>query len=154
MSKTEAPGIRVYSAILWDIPWGASWESACKQAPATVGGMSLSHPSVCVNYGIGPMTCSTESGDIGGYLDCLHEHNLDGNGSHTDSDGPIRSQASVSPWPLGGGASGQILDSEQDTWKATLSSKVQARGVVQYRVGHGGVNMWGVFLVPDARCLP
>ncbi len=42
-------GKRQYAAILWDIPWGASWEGACAQTPATLDGTFFAHPTRCVN---------------------------------------------------------------------------------------------------------
>jgi hypothetical protein len=42
---------RQYSAILWNIPWGQSWEQACANMPATINGYYFSHPSRCVNAG-------------------------------------------------------------------------------------------------------
>ena len=39
---------RQYSAILWDIPSGYSWEDACSRMPATVMGQHFDHPTACV----------------------------------------------------------------------------------------------------------
>ncbi len=47
----KAVGLRQYSAILWDIPSGASWETTCKATSATVAGQRFSSPSRCVNTG-------------------------------------------------------------------------------------------------------
>ena len=33
-----AKGVRQYSSILWDIPAGVSWESACREWPADISG--------------------------------------------------------------------------------------------------------------------
>lgn len=46
-------GIRKYSARLWNVPWGKSWEDACKQTPATVAGVSFSTPTRCENGVVG-----------------------------------------------------------------------------------------------------
>jgi hypothetical protein len=40
-------GFRQHSAILWDIPWGASWEAACASTP----GLENRPPDRCVNTG-------------------------------------------------------------------------------------------------------
>ncbi|MDJ0853102.1 MAG: hypothetical protein QNK04_32440 [Myxococcota bacterium] len=40
-----------YSAVLWDIPWGWSWENTCRQTGATIGGRSYARPNACVNTG-------------------------------------------------------------------------------------------------------
>jgi hypothetical protein len=45
------PGFRQYSAILWDIPWGQSWEKTCEITPATIRGHYFSRPTRCVNTG-------------------------------------------------------------------------------------------------------
>ncbi|MCA9682316.1 MAG: discoidin domain-containing protein [Myxococcales bacterium] len=42
---------RQYSAILWDIPWGESWEVACALTPANILGYSFAGPENCVNTG-------------------------------------------------------------------------------------------------------
>jgi hypothetical protein len=38
-----------YSAVLWGIPFGASWEAACRRMPATVHGVHFAHPTECTN---------------------------------------------------------------------------------------------------------
>jgi hypothetical protein len=44
------PGTRKYSAILWDIPWGWSWEDACAQTRAPAGTPPAGRaPDNCVN---------------------------------------------------------------------------------------------------------
>ena len=43
---------KVYSSVLWDIPWGASWEVACAKMPATVAGQYFSHPTACVKASV------------------------------------------------------------------------------------------------------
>jgi len=46
--------IRIYSSVLWGIPWGDSWELACSNVPASVTmpgwkkGVYFSHPTLCV----------------------------------------------------------------------------------------------------------
>ena len=44
--------LRSYSAVLWDIPWGQSWEVACAKQSARVGGQYFSHPTVCVKASV------------------------------------------------------------------------------------------------------
>ena len=39
-----------YKAILWDIPWGKSWEQTCKVTPHTNPGWGL--PTLCQNDGL------------------------------------------------------------------------------------------------------
>ena len=49
--QCTALGVRQYSAVLWDIPWGKSWEEACKNMPATIEGQSFASPLRCRNTG-------------------------------------------------------------------------------------------------------
>lgn len=44
-------GLRQKSAILWGIPWGASWETTCANTGATIDGRSYARPNRCVNTG-------------------------------------------------------------------------------------------------------
>ncbi len=44
--------VRQYSARLWDIPAGVSWEDACAATPTTILGQSFSSPTRCVNKGL------------------------------------------------------------------------------------------------------
>lgn len=44
--------LRAYSAILWDIPWGASWEVTCANMPATVAGQYFEHPTICAKSSV------------------------------------------------------------------------------------------------------
>lgn len=43
------PGFRQYSAILWDIPWGVSWEDTISNMPAVVRGHHFARPTRYVN---------------------------------------------------------------------------------------------------------
>jgi hypothetical protein len=42
-------GQRQYSAILWDIPWGRSWEAECANSGANIHGYDFDRPARCVN---------------------------------------------------------------------------------------------------------
>lgn len=44
--------LRQHSAILWDIPWGQSWENACEEMSATINGFDFTSPNECVNTGL------------------------------------------------------------------------------------------------------
>ena len=46
------PGFRQYSAILWDIPFGQSWEQAAANFPATVNGIYFARPTRYRNTGL------------------------------------------------------------------------------------------------------
>jgi hypothetical protein len=48
-SGCSATGFRQYSAVLWDIPFGQSWEQACANMPADVAGLHFEKPTRCRN---------------------------------------------------------------------------------------------------------
>lgn len=59
-------GLRQYSSVLWDIPFGASWEAACASMPGTINGQTYL-PARCKSTGghmwgefdVPDSTCST-----------------------------------------------------------------------------------------------
>lgn len=52
---------RSYSAVLWNIPWGESWENACSNKDAWVADQYFSHPTVCAKA-----SAASAIGSIGG----------------------------------------------------------------------------------------
>ncbi len=44
--------LRSYSSVLWDIPWGQSWELTCANTSAKVAGFRFSHPTACVKASV------------------------------------------------------------------------------------------------------
>lgn len=44
-------GKRKHSSILWDIPWGQSWENTCKKTGASINGKRYAKPDRCINTG-------------------------------------------------------------------------------------------------------
>jgi hypothetical protein len=44
------PGYAKYAAVLYDIPWGQSWEDHCNNKSAYVQGYSFDRPTACVNH--------------------------------------------------------------------------------------------------------
>lgn len=44
-------GVRQYSAVLHDIPWGQSWERTCWATPATISGIHFTGPTRCKRAG-------------------------------------------------------------------------------------------------------
>lgn len=44
----KSTGFRQFSAILWNIPWGANWENACRETPV----LDWGPPTRCVNTGL------------------------------------------------------------------------------------------------------
>jgi hypothetical protein len=47
---------RVFKSVLWDIPWGHSWETACAKMPATIilrkKKVHFTHPTACVKSSV------------------------------------------------------------------------------------------------------
>jgi hypothetical protein len=47
---------RVFKSVLWDIPWGHSWETACAKMPATINlrkqKVKFTHPTSCVKASV------------------------------------------------------------------------------------------------------
>lgn len=41
-------GMRSYSAVLWNVPPGQSWEAACANQPVSIAGYNFRSPTVCV----------------------------------------------------------------------------------------------------------
>lgn len=41
-------GVRQYSSILWNIPWGWDWGQACRTTPATINGVAFPGATRCV----------------------------------------------------------------------------------------------------------
>jgi len=57
-------GLQLYSAILWDIPSGASWEKACRETKATINHVDYPEPTRCITkdhmwgeWDVPDMTC-------------------------------------------------------------------------------------------------
>ena len=62
-----AKDLRAYSAVLWDIPWGASWETTCARTPARVQGHYFSHPTICTKASVtDPLSYVATLTSIGG----------------------------------------------------------------------------------------
>ena len=51
--QCSANGLRQYSARLWNIPWGWSWERACQTTLGSPAGIPARPPDRCVNWGPG-----------------------------------------------------------------------------------------------------
>jgi hypothetical protein len=85
--QCTASGLRQYSAILWDIPWGASWEQACAHMPADINGHHFDAPARCVTtinewgqFDVPDPSCATPGppgcvGQVGEYEICGDESN-------------------------------------------------------------------------------
>ena len=174
------PGLRSKSAVLWGIPPGQSWEQTCAATGATIDGVQFTHPAVCVNTAAadplasaggviaGGLVCSAGAAaigllgvDTGGIADLCAA--IVGQGFEMADEvirkdyygrpaRAIAAKARVKPWPFR--LFGAVSAAERPGWKAKLAAAVTRNGVGQVKQAGGGLNIWGVFAVPDARCLP
>ena|SRR5438034_3671613 len=49
----QSDGTHKYSAIIWNVPWGQSWEAACASTPGPAGSAVAGRlPNKCVNTGL------------------------------------------------------------------------------------------------------
>lgn len=166
-----ATGLRSYSAVLWDIPHGASWEDACAEMPAQFINASYNHPAVCVNESGDPefgaalagglttactvLGIAAESPDA--ILECwaaFLQTIDDANKERAKSTLAVVQQGVIVPWPYPSSEPLHGLLPDGAPWEQELSAIVGSREVKQVRVGGGGLNMWGIFLVPDETCTP
>ncbi|MCA9527047.1 MAG: hypothetical protein KC549_12215 [Myxococcales bacterium] len=178
-----APGMRSYSAILWGIPNGYSWEQACATMPGTVGGHGFKHPAVCVNveslnlYGVsagiiaawvalGAVSVALLAAGDGSVLEEFISASpdtvegvvglIEAANQEEARVGLLTAQrAIIRPWPLPAGGPPLFGAAPPGTdWKKAVNAALAARPVKQIRKGNGGLNMWGVFFAADDRCLP
>lgn len=175
------PGLRSQSAVLWGIPPGQSWEDTCAATGATIDGVRLPHPAACVNtnaadpvlFGaggiVGGIACGAASiaigavtgADTGSLTELCGQVIVAGaeaigdaavGGYYNRPSEAIARQGRVKRWPFR--VPGAVTPSERSTWKTKLAAAVARNGVGQVKMGMGGLNIWGVFAVPDDRCLP
>lgn len=133
-------GKRQHSAVLWDIPFGQSWEDHCRRMAATINGHAFSAPARCVNTRI----------NIWGEFDVPDDTCLPHWGSFKSECKKInlRKYSSVL-WEL----------PPNTSWEAACSSMpADVNGHHFDRptrcVNAGGMNMWGEFEVEDQQCKP
>lgn len=180
INPVTRPGLRAYSSVLWGIPFGASWEDACASAPAPFSGVTLAHPTVCVNTSLadpvfiatgsltGAALCAagvagvdvlTKGAASGLYELCIEiakagiEYSVEeGEDYYHGPPRAIESASSVS-WPVSS-LHGFVPSSQSSSWKGTLAGTITQKPATQLRQSDGGLNIWGVFAVPDESCLP
>ncbi|MCB9527718.1 MAG: hypothetical protein H6701_04850 [Myxococcales bacterium] len=175
------PGLRAYSAVLWNIPHGQSWEETCARTPAIFDGVSYPHPVACVNTAIadplalsgaailggavcagGTIVASVAAGTAppDGLLELCAQALVVGvegvvetvqNGYYHKPAQAVAAGAKVA-WPLK--LFGAVSAAEKGTWKKRLADALARKPVGQVRQNGGGLNIWGVFAVADASCLP
>ncbi|MCB9548577.1 MAG: hypothetical protein H6706_22455 [Myxococcales bacterium] len=165
VDRVAAPAMRALAAVLWDVD--GSWEAACARTPATLRGVQLAHPQVCVNVApaINPeaLWSALRKGTalVGQCLkvtkvppkDCWNLVVKDTTAIADDVNGPasaVLRQSLIQGWPgalFGAAPAG-------NAWRTQIAAAVQKKGVIQVKQGGGGLNIWGVFTVPDASCLP
>ncbi len=175
------PGLRSKSAVLWGIPGGQSWEATCASTPATIDGVRFAHPAVCVNTALADPLASGVGGVVGGIacgatalaLAVINQSDVSDilaacgdvivagadmvtetieNGYYDRPAQAIAGQARVKRWPFR--LFGAVTPRERSGWKAKLAAAVGHNGVGQLKQNGGGLNIWGVFAVPDETCLP
>jgi hypothetical protein len=144
------PGVSVRSAVLHDIPADQSWEEACADTPKTLEGYGFRHPAVCLNLGEGsgdkgtnPSDGSLDSGALYGPSSAYTQAFVNRVGE-VDWSWP----SSSSPLP------GYVPDDAEDVWEQRINDAIASREVAQYKQMAGGLSMWGIFFVADAKCLP
>jgi len=180
VSQTAAPGLRSYSSVLWNIPVGASWEDACASAHVELGGINFPHPAACINTaasdpafeasiagalasactvaGIASIALGGGNGGATAIKECWQAFGEVVGIAEIEHAKPMlatMTQGTISPWPYPQGGTplhGAIPDTSG--WQSTLADTVISRGTKQVKVGSGGLNIWGVFLVPDKSCTP
>jgi hypothetical protein len=146
------PGLRQYSAILWNIPWGQSWEQACRTTPATIEGQQFSGATRCVNTGfnmwgqfdVQDATCAAHWGEFR-KEHCSRLADCAPNGSSLRNG--LR-QYSAILWDV---PAGQSWEEACSTTPAIIEGQ-QFSGAT--RCINTGFNMWGQFDVPDPDCPP
>jgi microsomal dipeptidase-like Zn-dependent dipeptidase len=131
---------RRYSAVLWGVLPGDSWEAACAQTPNTVAGRYFAQPSACVNmlanmwgqWVVEDNTCVAHWGDFK-------------KDRCTDSG---RRQYSAVLWDVPPNTTWERACRETPaTVQGTWFSKPK-------RCVNTGTNMWGEFEVDDTSCSP
>lgn len=174
------PGLRSKSAVLWGIPPGHSWEETCAATGATIDGVRFPHPAVCINTNaadplisgvggiVGGLACgaagvaiSALSGtEMGSLIEFCGQVIVAGataivetakSGYYDHPAKAIAGQGRVKRWPFR--IAGAVTPPERSSWRRTLAAEVVKNGVGQVKMGMGGLNIWGVFAVPDDRCL-
>lgn len=144
-SVEHAPGLRAMSAILWGVPGGASWEDHCARTGASFGDTTFKHPAVCVNTAaklIEGLTSRNMAMDV---LEPILRSAID------TPLAAVIAQGRMTPWP--GSSLPGAVPAGDATWKARLAAAVEKKPTRQVKVLGGGLNIWGVFLVPDEACL-
>lgn len=130
-------GYRQYSAILWNIPWGYSWERACAETPATINGHYFSRPTRCVNTGThmwGEFDVPDDS--------CPHWGDFSNDGCYSDG---VRRYSSIL-WDIPWGYSWETACANEPATVGGYSFSSPTACV------NTGTNMWGQFYVSDANC--
>ena len=132
-------GMRQQSSVLWDIPWGASWDGTCRATGATVGGRFHAHPDRCVTsaqqwgqFDVPDSTCSPTWSNFQPNA-CTSDHTR---------------QFSAYLWNIPPGV---------DWGFACKSSPAVVNGVSFFtptRCVQAGPLEWGQFNMPDSSCAP
>ncbi len=135
-----APGRRQFSAVLHDIPVGASWEQTCAATAAVVEGASFTAPSRCRNTGLAmwgefdvpDASCAARWGPF--------------RKEHCTAPGARQHTSVLAGIPAG--MSWEVACANTPATIAGVSFTSPSRCVNKM------VAMWGEFDVPDASCTP
>lgn len=143
-SCNASGGTRKYSSILWNIPWGASWEDACRTTPATIDGVTYMAAS-----------CTTSFNEWGHFnvpdASCTAPWNVGFPTYFTEKDDGCQSGARAGQrkyssriWNVSG------------SWENTCADSSNAINGFQRRpdncVNTGATGEWGEWFVPDSTC--
>ncbi len=129
---------RQYSARLWNIPSGQSWQDACNSAPNTVAGTYFAKPTRCKDLGASGMwgewdapdnSCAPYWGDI----------------TQKECTGSQRKWSAIL-WNI---PPGQSWENTCNNQSATVNGTYFARPT---RCVNTSLNMWGEWSVNDAKC--
>ncbi|WP_036308178.1 hypothetical protein, partial [Methyloglobulus morosus] len=143
-------GKRKYSAILWDIPWGASWEDACEKMSAKIKEQNFAQPTQCINTGghmwgewlLTDPTCSKPVVDAGKQVG---QHWGDYEHGACDADTGKRKYSAIL-WDIPGGTS---WEDACNTMSSTINGFIFSKPT-QCKVAGG--HMWGEWVFADPTC--
>ncbi len=135
-------GKRQWSARLWDIPWGKSWEAACNSTPADVNGQHFDAPSRCKNVAGREMWGEFDLSD----RSCPHWGDL---ARYECNQGLRRVAAALLDVPPNVDAKRLCESRGNPNIDRTL---LAGRGLFPVCGWQAGGMMWGVWLVSDRTC--
>lgn len=145
------PGTKQYSAILWDIPSGTSWEEACENTGATINGHTFDHPARCVNtffnmwgeFDVPDNSCEANWAALVGTEYYTHQDD----GCVTSGTYAGLHKYSSRLWNIPDNYSWEKACNQMSM---TLAGKTYDSP--DACVNTGATGMWGEWYIPDSRC--